>query len=95
MEPTNKKDKFAVAVIGHKNSVVVVVVVLVKGKSGRFAKTIFYFLEASNFHGYKVCVTEKTVNQGNDKGMKIPCILIFKGQSEFVDTLSQELKKDK
>ena len=37
MEPTNKKDKFAVAVIGHKNSVVGH---LIKRKSGQFAKTI-------------------------------------------------------
>ena len=48
MEPTNKKDKFVVAVIGHKNSVVCH---LMKGKSGRFAKTIFYFLPASEYHG--------------------------------------------
>ena len=39
VEPTNKKDKFAVIVSGHKNSVVRR---LMKGKSGRFAKTIFY-----------------------------------------------------
>ena len=39
VELTNKKDKFAVVVSGHKNSVVRH---LMKGKSGRFAKTIFY-----------------------------------------------------
>ena len=41
MEPGNKKDKFAVAVIGGSESVVGH---LMKGKTGRFAKTIFYFL---------------------------------------------------
>ena len=84
MEPTNKKDKFAVAVIGYKNSVVGH---LMEGKSGRFAKTIFYFLRASEYHGCRVRVTGKAVNQGDDKGIKIPCILIFKGQSELADIL--------
>ena len=41
MEPTNKEDKFAVGVIGDKDSVVGH---LMKGKVGQFAKTIFYFL---------------------------------------------------
>ena len=90
MEPTNKKDKFAVAVIGDKDSVVGH---LMKGKGGRFAKTIFYFLRASEYHGCRVHVTGQAINQGDDKGMKIPCTLMFKGQSEFVDILSQELKK--
>ena len=40
MEPTNKKDKFDVAVIGDKDSVFGH---LMKGKGGRFAKKIFYF----------------------------------------------------
>ena len=90
MEPTNKKDKFAIAVIGDKDSVVGH---LMKGKGGRFAKTIFYFLRASEYHGCRVHVTGQAINQGDDKGMKIPCTLMFKGQSEFVDILSQELKK--
>ena len=54
MEPANKKDKFAVAVIGVKDSVVGH---LVKGKDGRFAKTIFYLLRASEYHGSRVRVT--------------------------------------
>ena len=90
MEPTNKKDKFAVAVIGDKDSIVGR---LMKGKGRRFVKTIFYFLRASEYHGCRVHVTGQAINQGDDKGMKIPCTLMFKGQSEFVDILSQELKK--
>ena len=43
MEPTNKKGKFAVAEIGHKNSAVGN---LMKGKSEPFTKTIFYSLRA-------------------------------------------------
>ena len=91
MEPTNKKkNKFAVAVIGVKDSIVGH---LMKGKGVRFAKAIFYFLRASEYHGCRVRVTGQAVNQGDNKVMKIPCTLMFKGQSEFVDILSQELKK--
>ena len=67
MESTNKKDKFAVAVFGHKNSVVGH---LMNRKSGRFVKAIFYFLPASEYHRCKFCVTGKAVNQGDNKGMK-------------------------
>ena len=75
--------------IGHKNSVVVH---FMKGKSGRLAKTIFYFLQASKYHGCSVRVTGKAVNQDDVVGMKIACILIFIGKLEVVDVLSQEPK---
>ena len=71
-----KKNKFAVAVTGHKYSDIGH---LMKQKCERFVKTIFYFLWASEYHQFRVHVTDKAVNQGNDKDMKIPCILIFKG----------------
>ena len=64
-----------------------------KEKSGRLAKTIFYFLRANKYHGCRVHATGKAVNQGDDKSMKISCILIFKGKSEFIVILSQELKQ--
>ena len=46
LEPNQltKKDEFAVAVIGVKDSVVGH---LMKDKGGRFGKTIFYFLRGS------------------------------------------------
>ena len=78
------------AVIGVKDSVVGH---SMKGKGGRFAKTIFYFLRASEYHGCRVRVTGQAINPGDNEGMKIPRSLMFKGQSEFVDILSQELKK--
>ena len=90
MEPTNKKDKFAVSVHGEKNTIVGH---LMKGKSGRFAKTIFYFLRASEYHECTVRVTRKAVNEGDDKGMEVPCVLMFKGQSLYIDILNKELKK--
>ena len=86
---TKKINSLLLYIIGEKDSTVGN---LMKGKGGRFAKTIFYFLQASKYHGCRVHVTGQSINQG-DKGMKIPCALMFKGQSEFVDILSQELKK--
>ena len=67
---------------------------LMKGKSGRFAKNIFFFLCTSTYHGCsRVLIVDKAINQDDDKGMNISCILIFKGQPGFLDILSQELKK--
>ena len=92
MEPTNKKDEFAVKdlIIGVKDSVVGH---LMKGKGRRFAKTILYFLRASEYNGCTVRVIGQAINQADNKGMKIPCTLMLIRQSESVHILSQELKK--
>ena len=90
MEPENKIDKFAVAVVGGRGEVVGH---LMKGKTGRFAKTVFYFLRASQCNECYVRVTGKAVNEGDGQGMKIPCIIKLKGHVEFVDILSKELTK--
>ena len=89
MEPTNKKDKFTVAVIGDQGTIIGH---LLTGRDGRFAKTSFYFLRASKYHCCRVQVEGKAIIQGDDKGVKVPCTLLFTGQSEFVDILSHELK---
>ena len=44
MEPTNKLDKYAVAVKGKDGDVIGH---LPLGKSGVFAKTVFYFLKSN------------------------------------------------
>ena len=91
MEPENKIDKFAVAVVGGRGEVVGH---WTKGKTGRFAKTVFYFLRASQYNECNVRVIGKAVNEGDDgQGMKIPCILKLKGHVEFVDIPSKELTK--
>ena len=59
-EPTNKKSRFAVGVISHENSVVGH---LMKGKSGRFAKTIFYFLRASIMGAGFVILTKMSIKE--------------------------------
>ena len=47
MEPESKKDKFTIAVIGGSE---VVVGHIVKGKTRRFSKIIFNFLQVSQYH---------------------------------------------
>ena len=63
-EPDNPMDKYAVCVknentiVGH----------LPLGKSGKFAKTIFYFLRADELSSCKIVVTGKPVKLGDGKG---------------------------
>ena len=51
MEPTNKLDKYAVAVKGKDGDVIGH---LPLGKSGKFAKTVFYFLKSDKNHHCKI-----------------------------------------
>ena len=71
----NKEDKFAVAVmkddclVGH----------LPKEKTGRFAKIIFYFLQACNLNTCSVEITGKAINQGDEKRNEGALQVIFFG----------------
>lgn len=90
MEPQNIEDKFAVAItreehgspVGH----------LPKGRSGRFAKTIFYFLRANDLNTCTLVVTGKVVNEGDGKGMKVPCRLLFSAEPQFINILKEQLR---
>ena len=70
-EPENSVDKYAVAVmkdcriVGH----------LSKGKSGRFAKTIFYFLRSNELNSSKIIIIGKRVDLGDEDGLQVPCII--------------------
>ena len=89
IDPSNVVDKFAVVIknntttVGH----------LPQGKTGRFCKTVFYFLKIDNTSCKVVITSPKAVNLGDGLGMRIPCKLTFRGQSQFVDILEQELCK--
>ena len=91
MEPDNRMDKFAVCVkinekiVGH----------LKKGTSGRFAKTIFYFLRSDAYSSAWAKVTGKRRNLGDGEGMQVPCKLSPSGQPKFVSLLRKELIKMK
>ena len=86
-EPENEYDKYAVAVerygdvVGH----------LSKGRSARFAKTVSYFLRASNENCCRIEVTGKRVKLGDGEGLQIPCILHLSGEAKFVSQLKDIL----
>ena len=89
MEPKNKTDKFAVAVmkndclVGH----------LPQEKTGRFAKVIFYFLRACDSNTCSVEIVGKAINQGDGKGMKVPSKLHFAAEDSFINILKEQLQK--
>ena len=66
-EPNNAVDKYAVCVLRDGE----VVGHLKRGKRGRFAKTIFYFLEADQHSSCSVIIkADKVVNFGTERGCK-------------------------
>ena len=88
MEPTNKK--FALAVIKKKKNIGH----LPLGKTGRFSKTIFYLLKCE-YNDCKVKLVDgKAINLGDGMGMRVPCLLLFRGQSDYIDILFEELSKN-
>ena len=89
MEPTNIQDKFAVAVKKKKK----LVAHLPKGKTGQFAKTIFYFLKSCDDNCCYVEVTGKTKNQGDGMGRKVPCTLLFSAEEKFLRIFRLQLCK--
>ena len=90
IELTNEMDKFAVALIKNKK----IIGNLPLGKTGCFSETIFYFLKCK-YSDYKVKIVDgKTVNLGDGMGMRVPYLLLFRGQSDYIDILSRELSKN-
>jgi uncharacterized SAM-dependent methyltransferase len=66
---------------------------LKRGKSGRFGKTIFYFLRADIYSSCTVIIKGKAVNLGDGYGMQVPCKLKFFAQEKYVEILQKELKQ--
>ena len=83
MEPDNRMDKFAVCVkINEK-----IVRHLKKDTSGRFAKTIFYFLRIEAYSSAWAKITGKRCNLGYGEGIQVSCKLGLSGQPKFVSLL--------
>ena len=59
-----------------------------KGKTGRFSKTIVYFLKASTDHKCYAKITGKAVNHGD-------LMIKFAGESHFIYVLTKDLQKHK
>ena len=66
-KPKNVEDKFAVPImkndclVGH----------LLKEKTGKIAKIVFYFLHVRDSNICLLEITSKSVNQGDGEGMKL------------------------
>ena len=69
-----KKRVYTVTVVDNENNVIGH---LPKGKSGKYVKTIFYFLKNDPLNICQVKITGKAVNLGDNKGMRISCLLQF------------------
>ena len=63
-----------------------------KGKTGRFAKAIFYFLKADDKDSCTAIVQRKAVKLGDGEGMQVPCTLRFKRTEKCINVLRQELQ---
>ena len=81
-EIKNLMDKYAIAVQKRGGKVVRH---LPLGKSGKFAKAIFYFLKADKKTFKKrINVFEKVANGSDGLGMKVPCrFLIFADEKKY------------
>ena len=90
MEPQNEVDKYAVAVVDNENNVVGY---LSKGKSGKYTKVIFYFLKTDPWNICHVKITGKAVNLGDNKGMRIPCLLQLTGNCNIINILQELICK--
>ena len=90
MEPANKLDKYAVAV-SRKNGYVIGHVPL--GKSGKFAKSVFYFLKSDKNHHCKMTVTGNAINAGDGHRMKVLCQLLLLAEEKFIIILQEKVGK--
>ena len=72
---------------------ITLLVIYQKAQVKKYAKTIFYFLRNDSVNVCKVKVTGKAVNLGDDKGMRIPCVLQLTGNSQMVSLLKEVICK--
>ena len=77
-EPENPVDKYATVCLKTSNGTINGH--LKKGKSGRFAKIIFYYLRSHPQANCTAKVTGKRFNLGDSEGLQVPCILQFTGE---------------
>ena len=87
MEPNNLSDKYSVCIKGNN----VIVGHLPLSDNGRFAKTIFNFVQA-DIHGQcDVTIIGKAFNRGDGEGIQVPCVLQISGQNNLIDTLKKQI----
>ena len=81
-QPESPVDKYTVCL---KSSNGTIVGHLKKGKSGHFAKTIFYYLRS---HPQANCTAKVTGKRFNL--VEVPCILQFTGERKFISVLKEQ-----
>ena len=86
-EPENEIDQYALAVTKDAR----VISHLKKGKTGRYAKAVFYFLRDNRMNAGIITVTGKRVNFGDGQGLQIPCTISFKGGGKYIEGLKKQL----
>ena len=91
MQPNNVNDKYAVAIFQEGKKKVIGHLPL--GKSGKFAKTIFYFLIAAKENRCQIIALAKAVNQNDELGMKVPSLLLLTAKENFIDIFKERLPK--
>ena len=89
MELDNAVDKYAVAVMKKDR----VVGHLMKRKSRKFAKTVFFFLRTDEIDSTTVKITGRAVNKGKGMGMEVPCSIAFTGSKPMLDKLKEILSQ--
>ena len=64
---------------------------LKKGKTGRYAKTAFYFFEANPWNNANITVTGNKINFGDWQGLQILCTTSIKGEEKYIEFLKKHL----
>ena len=57
------------------------------GETGRFAKTIFFFLKGDPHWKAKTITFGRICNLGDGEGLQFPCKLKLAGHQKFIDLL--------
>ena len=91
MQPNNVKDKYTAAIFQEGKKKVIGHLPL--RKSGKFAKTIFYFLKVAKESRCQIIVQGKAVNQNDGLGMKVPSRLLFTAEEKLINILKERLRK--
>ena len=88
IEPNNPVDKYSVCI--RKSGKVVGS--LRKRTTGRFAKTIFFFLKGDPYSKAKTITSGLRCNLNDGEGLQVPCKLKFVGhRGKFTDLLHDEV----
>ena len=56
-------------------------------KTGQYAKTVFYFLQANRMNTASITLTGKRVKFEDGKDLQIPYKILFKGEEKYIELL--------